>query len=474
MGPGMLLRLRALIIASAVIMLLFWAIALPCVASFEYAEGDTATWIYLLRHGATLYATPAGLPMLSSNYPPLHLHILAWLSPSDGAILQTGRVVSLLAMLGCMAAIFVNLQRTCGSRVPALLGAVLFAATFRVGTAAAVCRADLPALCLGLWAATLAGLRFRGWPILSAVLFALSVFMKHSLVVIPVGVSLWALVFDRRSALCFVPLLGALVLAGLWKLELFGPLVTWSRAPWRPIILGTGLLYYFAPSLAGAVLAVWTVRRSQSLPVDIQPLVKLWSVIFLIGLFWLLALGRTGATANHLLEMLSAMVILIITASQRGLFSALQERLLALHVFATFCETLIGVAVLCGWLIPAAKSEQTAAQQAIVGIDGPLLVEEPWMTTSVGRPPMVIPFLSKQLGAAGLWDERPLVDAVSSGRIARVLVKFPIEEPLSGSWHEDHFSPTVIASLRERYVRVQQVGDLYVYKPRERHALACR
>lgn len=462
----MLVRLKPLIIACAVIMAVFWCIALPCVASFDYAEGDTATWVYLLRHGIAIYAQPVGLPLLNSNYPPLHLNLIAKLAPSDSSILITGRIVSLISMFGCIGVVFFTLHKTCRNLWAAALGAALFAATFRVGTSAAVCRADMPALFLGLCAGTLAAFRVRGWPIFSAVLFTISLFMKHSLIVIPVGIALWSLLYERRAALLFVPLLGLLVLTMLWKLHMVEPLFVWSIAPWRLATWRTGLVNYVLPSLVGAGLGLVAVRSVPSLPPETRKILLPWAVIFVVGLLWLVALGRAGATANHLLELLTAMVILVVTAAACGVYSRALERLLALHVLVTFIETLIGVAVICGWLIPRAKVEQAGAQRAISGIEGPVIAEEPWMTTSVGRPPVLIPFVSKQLGASGRWDPTPLESAIAQGQIAAVLLTFPLEEPVQGGGHDDRFLPSTLAALQKRYVRVERVGDLFVYRPR--------
>src|SRR5437879_2862004 len=95
-------RCEPLILLCFLLSLVFWASVFGDPAPF-YADSDTATWIWLLRHGTDIYARPSGLPMWSTNYPPLFLRLVAALAPSDQSILRTGGLVALCGFLLAMA-----------------------------------------------------------------------------------------------------------------------------------------------------------------------------------------------------------------------------------------------------------------------------------------------------------------------------------------------------------------------------------
>src|SRR3954471_15931009 len=105
---------RALVAVAAAATLALFVAGVLCPAAWEYSEGDAATWIWLLRHGRDIYAAPSGLPMWSSNYPPLYLHLIARLAPSDGSILLVGRLVSLAGYL--LATAMVGLSARAATR----------------------------------------------------------------------------------------------------------------------------------------------------------------------------------------------------------------------------------------------------------------------------------------------------------------------------------------------------------------------
>src|SRR5687767_11520265 len=88
-----------LILACLACSIVLWVNVLWSPTPFHYADGDTATWIWLLRHGQDIYQAPAGLPVWQSNYPPLYLRLVAALTPRDDLILWTGGWVAMIAFL---------------------------------------------------------------------------------------------------------------------------------------------------------------------------------------------------------------------------------------------------------------------------------------------------------------------------------------------------------------------------------------
>jgi hypothetical protein len=127
---------------------------------------------------------------------------------------------------------------------------------------------------------------------------------------------------------------------------------------------------------------------------------------------------------------------------------------------------------MCLAIIPARRAEQAAARAALAGVDGPVLAEQTFWAAGAGRAPLVVPFLTTQLAAAGRWDPAPLVEAIERGTVERALLGFPLDADVANdrlSFHAERFPGAVLAALRARYVLERRADgvDLWVYRPRD-------
>ncbi len=454
----------ALMVAGACVMALFWVCAVGCPAAFDYAEGDTAVWIWLLRHGRDLYRPLGELPLLSSNYPPLQLHLVAWLAPSDAAILPVGRLVSLAGFLLAMAMIGVSVAGATRSRRTGVLAALLFAATCQPGYHAVVCRADSLALGLGAVGVTLAARRVRGWPMLAAIAFTASLLAKHNLIVLPGGVILWALWRETRNGIVLALTTALLLGASIFALHLFEPLVMWSIAGWKLITFLRYLGEAVAPSMFGVAIAIWAWRHRDRFSPEARQVLGPWGAVLALGALWWLALGRTGSSANYLLEFFAALVVVVAVAVSAGA----PVRLLYAHLALALAETTVWVIVLLAFALPASKLELSGARAALAGVSGTVFAEQAWLPAlGAGKEPIAIPYLATQLSYAGRWDAAPLVRAFEHGEVARVLLDFTLEEPAANNFlHRDRFTAAELDALRAHYRLVSQSGALHVYAPR--------
>ncbi|HEX4457366.1 MAG TPA: hypothetical protein VIA18_05325, partial [Polyangia bacterium] len=155
-------------------------------APFDYAESDTATWVWMLRHGEPIYGHLATLPMRLTHYPPLHLWLVAQLA-SAGGILFAARLLSLVGLAMTALAARLCVARATDSPRAGWNAALLVTTTAQLVYFGASARGDLFALGLAALAMTLVALRTRAWPLLAALLFALALMCKHNLVVLPVS-----------------------------------------------------------------------------------------------------------------------------------------------------------------------------------------------------------------------------------------------------------------------------------------------
>lgn len=438
---------RALLWAAAIATLALFVFGAINPAAWEYSEGDAATWIWMLRHARDIYAAP-GLPMWSSNYPPLYLHLVARLAPRDAGILLVGRLISIAGYL--LAALMVGLSAraaTSSSRAGWMAG-TLFAVTARASYQAAACRGDALALGLMLLALHLCAVRARGWVWAVALLCPTALLCKHSLVVVPIAIGLWSLVREPRKA---IVLLGsaAIFLFAIWKLNWMAPLFGWSQSSWSFRLWLSSIGWWLAPSAIGLILAAIAWRRASS------PVLGPWIAVLAVAALWTLSLGRVGASFNYLLELLAAISVLSVTMMSSRLFAA--------HVAVTSIEAIAWCVYLVGILLPQAQRELKNAQAILRDDQDPVFVEETWHATSLGRPPIAIPFLSSHLAESGRWDQKPLVSLIESGAFAHVLLDFSLDNP---GWHSDRFTREELAALRARYVLFDQKEELRVYRPR--------
>jgi hypothetical protein len=433
-------------------------------APFEYAESDTATWIWMLRHGQPIYGPLAGLPTRLSHYPPLQLWLVARLAPSDGAILTVARALSLFGLALTALAARLCVARATGSARAGRSAALLVITTAPIVFFGASGRSDLLALGLAALAMTLVALRVRGWPLLAAVLFALAVLCKHNVIILALGALWWASWRRPRQALVLGAVLAGCVGAVVLRLHLLVPLVAWMPTSWR---LGSFLapaLSDVLPQAAALVIIAGLWRARRRIPAEAAAVLEPWLAAAALGCLWLPALARVGASTNYLLEWLLALAITSSIAAQLGIAARWQR----LHAAATSVRTLAKLWPLLFVVIPRVEAEQRAARQALAsaGTGDRVLAERAWLATAAGQPPLVIPFLSHQLALRHLWNEGPLVELAEHRQLTEVLLDFALDEAVPAQRHLDRFSPELLDALRRGYVLSSQVGELHVYRPR--------
>ena len=319
----------------------------------DYGEGPLLAQADLLRGGLPfwrLYADPALPPYAIVNYPPLYLLLTAALSPLVGGALAAGRLLSLLAAAGCVAALY-QLADGGRRRVDGRRGFQLSYFSFHISAFAplllltvpivrewsALMRVDMLGLCLGLWGLVTLQMADGRWQIgrrsatlpalLSGVLFLACLFTKPSLIAGPGAGCLWlgwlalrAEASQRRAA--WAAALGLWATLGLGGVLLLALLqrasggwfvlhvVTANANRWD---LGLALGFWqqqlalrWPLFAAAAVAALWL--RSQPPAPNTQPLALLYT---LLGGLAAIGVGKVGAYNNYFLELYAGLIWLI-------------------------------------------------------------------------------------------------------------------------------------------------------------------
>ncbi len=165
---------------------------------------------------AALYPTPQSL--MVNNYPPLSFYLVRVLIRHGGDPVIAGRWISLAAFLGGGAGIAAVL-RALECQLRGIACALLFFAAVLLIGSDYVGMDDPQLLGHALQLAALL-LLLRERPVVSALLFAVSFFIKHNLLAIPLASVAWLLLLDRRAGLEFLLWGMAFALSGLVAFQL--------------------------------------------------------------------------------------------------------------------------------------------------------------------------------------------------------------------------------------------------------------
>jgi hypothetical protein len=200
-------------------------LAIPVRAPLDPNEGWNATHALRLLAGGPLYPTPTSL--MVNNYPPLSFYLVAALTRITSDAVVAGRIIASLAFAGVCGGIFCAARRLGADTRSAGLGALFFACMVLIASDYA--GIDDPQM---LGHAVQIGallLVLRGRVTVAAALFAASLFVKHSLLALPLACGLWLTAQDRRDGLRFVAAGAAFAVIGLVLLQLAFGISLWSQ-----------------------------------------------------------------------------------------------------------------------------------------------------------------------------------------------------------------------------------------------------
>jgi hypothetical protein len=206
----------AALVLVALMLLVRNILAIPSHVPLDPNEGWNAAHALAAMAGHGLYPPPQAL--MVNNYPPLSFYLIGAFARHGGDVLIAGRWVALAAYLATGAGIAAALRRMdCRPRA-ILLGALFFAALLLI-TSDYVGMDDPQLLGHAMQLGALL-LLLRDRFFASALLFALSLFIKHNLLAMPLAAGLWLLLQDRRAGAAFLLWWLAFALLGLVLFQL--------------------------------------------------------------------------------------------------------------------------------------------------------------------------------------------------------------------------------------------------------------
>ena len=282
-------------------------LAIPVHVPLDPNEGWNGTHALAVMTGHGLYPPPQAL--MVNNYPPLSFYLIGGIARHGGDVIVTGRWVALAAFLICAASLAALLQRmACGLR--ATVSGTLFFAALLLITSDYVGMDDPQLLGHAVQLGALL-LLLRERVMVAAALFALSLFIKHNLVVLPLAAGL--LLQDRRAGVHFLLWGLAFALSGLVLFQL---------------VFGTSLLAQLAsPRLSSLANVGSAVRHLWWVPLPAVAMAGFWPdrhslfCSLYAGLALLLGLvfaAGDGVDANAFFDLGIALSLALGLAVERG------------------------------------------------------------------------------------------------------------------------------------------------------------
>jgi hypothetical protein len=406
-----------------------------------------------LLEGLTLY--PDRGTRLINNYPPLSFYIVAGLAKLTGSVLVAGRLLAWAGYLGCAVLIGLILRRMRCSGSGALLGGAFFAAVIAIRCDLYVGMFDpqLPAQAVMLTGLlVLLGARRRD-AVLAAALMVAGGFIKHSLIALPISVTIWLALYHRRLLLAWV-LAGALFAgAGLAAcMAAFGPEFAAGLSAPRYLDVGSGVrkvLRWLSPIQLPCILAL------------LPPLLG-GAEAALVGIYLPVALvtGVIGASPkatnyNMIFELLVAVSLGI--GLLAGRFAPrIPSGWVALATAASLVLTAadLATAETLSWRAwSAARRERQAQAQAIVDTlrrtPGPALCGTLLYCVEAGKPFVYDPL---NWGMAPGQDQTSLIEDIENRRFSVIQLD-----------NENfYFTPEVQEAIRRAYRATVEQPSLYL------------
>lgn len=338
--------------------------------------------------------------------------------------------------------------------------ALLYGLSPAVSGATVLGRVDHLGVALGL----LAVLWARQHRLTAAALVTVaSMYVKHSLIVFPVAITVWLLLTNDWRAVAryagTVGVLGLAILAGLviaTNGQAWLHLVVYNQQhPWLWDVLEGQLIWFlYTHAIIAGAFAYFAIRgRVKSLP-------AVFAIVALLSA--LITVGKVGSWVGYFLPTIAAGAWLIGSGIEQV---DLNRQHGARVVIVLLLVTQLGLyADWAGGMNPKYQADnQARAIAEIETIGGPILAEDGTLYVETGVEQVHEPLMMRFVYEYDSYAGDNLADEIRRQRFRRIIIGQSIESWQPGDttrWHDDE-----LEAMKENYVRVWAAGDYYVYAP---------
>jgi len=479
--PGIILSLVLLLLVARLGTALFEyaqlaGIALAFPFPLDYGEGPILDQTLRLAQFENIYRNSfASPPYTVSIYPPLFQLIqvpFAWIS---GPAFWYGRLISILSAVGAAGLIGLILHTLTGDRIAAAIGGLTLVAFPYLLQGSVLNRVDALALALSLGGlyATVRWPSHRQGPWVTGLLFTAAAFTSPRYVLAaPLTAFVWLWHLEhRREALHLAAIVTGSCLGVFLSLNLITQggftlntvLANLTSFSWYPVTGYWLNLYLNAGYLMIGCLSFIVIER-------MGEATRSWPLVvpYCLGAALMtLTAGMPNASANDLLEAAAALSL------ASGAFIAWSGESYWLKALLVFVLA-IQINVLIDWsrrdYIPAfmnrvADTRELEQLAEYIGEAGdPILADEYMGLIPLdGRRLYFQPFEYKQLQAADLWSESPLIDSIQREEFSVILLYEPLEwNAITVRW-----TPEVRNNIYAHYRLADTLARTFVYRPQK-------
>lgn len=408
-GAALLWTAIAALVLAVLFLLLRNSLAIPSQIALDPNEGWNATHTLAPLTGRPLY--PPGQGLMVNNYPPLSFYLVGALAKLTGDAIIAGRLVSLLSFLTACLLIAAITRRT-GSGLSGQLFAVVFFAGLLLIASNYVGMDDPQLLGHALQLAALL-LLLRGQGPAAAALFAVSLFVKHNLLALPLASAIWLWRQDRRGALRFAGAGGGLLVLGLTLFRLaFG--VNLLSVVTSPRLISLNNIVLAASHLWWAVLPLAALIRLRHPKKDFCLIYAGTALIFGLGFS-----AGDGVDANAFFDLAIACALgLGLAAEEIPLSAATSAAALLGFLFVNFHDN--------NFFYTRAFAAQSARDIAFLkSRPGPALCDQLSLCLWAGKSAEVDVFNIGEQIKTGARDPAPLLSMIAAQHFAAVQLQDP-------------------------------------------------
>ncbi|MBI5031863.1 MAG: glycosyltransferase family 39 protein [Chloroflexi bacterium] len=449
----------------------------------DYGEGIVLWFAQQIYHGQPIYKSLTDFPFASSNYPPVAMLLSAALMPIFGEGYASGRLLNFVSMLIVAVLIYRIVQAETKNRNASVLAALFFLGSPYIYHWSPLDRVDL----IGL-AFTFGGVYFV-WeylrppttdrrPLLflafGVLCFLFALYTKQTLMAGPAAAFLALWMRNRRQAILFAVVLGAiggalfLVINFLTAGGFYLGLIESNVSLFLVDQLVAQLITFATTFPILLLLALWSwIQRVRAKPIGVLE----WYAVAAIAMLSLA--GRIGAWENYFFEAIA--ILCTFLGYQFATWSVLRVLSLRNTQYATRITPLILPVLLLiqlalmnhdPWIAADLMARNYSSNQQLSPLlqrtQGTIISEDMGALATNGKSVDYYTYQYSMLARSAKWNQNWELNGLREGLFPLVILEHGTRENVD---HYRRFTREFVSTLDRYYARTQTAGKYEIYTP---------